>query len=128
MKRILLALCAVSILPTTLLSESDWFPAVVVMIEEEYANIDTDLTAPQLAEKGIVHGKRFNARFKDHRMNVFLGKDYSDVERDEWVALIEQAGNLQIAISFGHAATKINCAKGDTVYIQELGNPEDNKD
>ena len=100
--------------------DPEWFPAPVVMIEEEYKNMDTNLTAPQLAEKGIVHGTTFNVKFKEHRMKAFLGKDYSDVEKGEWIAIIEQAGNLQVAISFGHAATEIGCAAGDTLYIQSV--------
>jgi len=103
--------------------EPEWFPAPVVMIEDEYKNIDTNLTAPQLAEKGIVHGTTFNVKFKEHRLKALLGNDYSDVEKGEWIAIIEQAGNLQLAISFGHAATKISCTAGDTLYIQAIPTP-----
>lgn len=100
--------------------EPAWIPATVVMIEEEYANIDLNLTGTQLADHGIVHGSTFNVKYKDHQMTAFLGKDYADVEKGRWIALIEQEGNLQLAISFGHAATAIACKPGDTIMIQSI--------
>ena len=54
------------------------------------------------------------------------GKDYSDVPRGDWVALIEKESEdattdyLQLAISFGNAATDINCAVGDVLHIEKL--------
>jgi|APSaa5957512622_1039677.scaffolds.fasta_scaffold209571_2 S-adenosylmethionine hydrolase len=92
-------------------------PAHVVNISEEYANINTDLSGERLAAAGITVGSKFHARLGDRRIDVLLGTGYGDVERDDWVGLIEEDGNLQIAISFGHAATVLNCAKGDTLYI-----------
>jgi S-adenosylmethionine hydrolase len=95
-----------------------WFPVVVVRISKEYANINTNITEPQLAAHGIRHGTKFNVRFKDRTMEAFLGNKYSDVAKGDWVALIEEDGKLQIAISYGHAATDIACAEGDTLYIE----------
>ena len=123
MKRIALPLLTLVLLSCSILpgrSSQKWFPASVVMIEKEYANIDTDLTGPQLAEHGITQGSTFNVKYKEHRMTAFLGKDYSDVDRGKWIALIEKEGNLQLAISFGHAATEIGCKAGDTLYLQAL--------
>ena len=51
---------------------------------------------------------------------ALLGKSYGDVARGDWVALIEEDGNLQLALRFGHAATEIGCAVGDTLYIEKL--------
>jgi S-adenosylmethionine hydrolase len=100
--------------------EPTWFPANVVRISKEYANINTDLTAPQLAEHGIAHGTTFDVKFGDRQMKALLGKKYSDVDKGKWIALIEEDGKLQLAISFGHAATDISCKEGDTLYIQSL--------
>lgn len=98
--------------------EPIWFPVVVVRISKEYANINTNVTQPQLAAHGIRHGTKFNVKFKDRTMEALLGKKYSDVAKGDWVALIEEDGKLQIAISYGHAATDIACAEGDTLYIE----------
>ena len=115
---ILISISCAPKLQTT--SQPDWFPATVTRISEEYANINTNLTLPDLEKHGISHGSRFNVKFKEHTLQALLGKTYSDVPRKDWVALIEEDGKLQIAISFGHAATDIGCKKGDTLLIQSL--------
>jgi S-adenosylmethionine hydrolase len=111
---------AISCLSAALISahETTWFPAQVLTISEEYPNINTDITEPQLVEHGIVQGTTFRVMFENHTMEAMLGKTYSDVEKGKWIALIEEDGKLQLAISFGNAATDIGCEKGDTVYIE----------
>ena len=94
--------------------------AHVVYISDEYKNINTDLSGESLAKVGIIQGSTFRARLGDNSIDVFLGKGYKDVDRGEWVGLIEEDGTLQIAISFGHAATVLDCAVGDTLYITPL--------
>ena len=93
-------------------------PTLVVSISEEYANINTDMSEKRLASIGIEVGSRFTAHFENQKIKALLGKDYSDVSRGDWIALIEEDGTLQLAISFGNAATKIGCAAGDTLYIE----------
>lgn len=94
--------------------------AQVANISSEYANINTDLSQEALAMVGIVHGSTFRVRFGDDSVDVFFGKTYEDVARDEWVGLIEEDGTLQIAISFGHAATVMGCTAGDTLRLTRL--------
>ena len=89
----------------------------VTRISEEFANINTDVSDTTLAEHGITHGVTFSAKFGDRTIEPFLGKDYKDVPKGDWVALIEDDHKLQIAISYGHAATELGCAVGDTLYI-----------
>ena len=93
-------------------------PTLVVSISEEYANINTDMSEKKLVSIGIEAGSRFTAHFENQKIKALLGKDYSDVSRGDWIALIEEDGTLQLAISFGNAATKIGCAAGDTLYIE----------
>ena len=95
-------------------------PAVVVSISEEYANINTDLSEDQLAAYGITHGSNLVAHYNEQTIQALLGRDYSDVPRGAWIALIEEDGTLQLAISFGNAATQLGCAAGDTLYIEPL--------
>lgn len=97
--------------------KADLFPATVVRISEEYANINTDVDLDDLSARGITHGTVFKVNFRDRTLNALLGKGYSDVPRGEWVGLIEDDGNLQLAISFGNAATDLGCSVGDTLYI-----------
>ena len=95
--------------------------ANVTRISEEYANINTDLSGKALARRGIVLNRTFELRHNDRTLRARLSTDYGDVERGEWIALIEDDGYLQIAISFGHAATELGCVAGDTLYITPLG-------
>ena len=89
----------------------------VIRISEEFANINTDVSDTTLAEYGITHGVTFSARFGERTIEAFLGKNYKDVPKGDWVALIEDDHKLQIAISYGNAATELGCAVGDTLYI-----------
>jgi len=94
--------------------------AKVVRISEEYANINTDLSGVELAKYGITDKKTFTVKYGGRTIRAFLGKDYSDVAKGDWVALIEEDGNLQLAMSFGNAATDIGCVVGDALYIEPL--------
>ena len=100
--------------------DSPYLQTHVVRISEEYANINTDLSGKTLAKRGIVLQQSFQVRYKDREFSALLGADYSDVEHGDWVALIEEDGNLQLAISFGNAATELGCVVGDTLYITPL--------
>ena len=91
--------------------------ARVTRISEEFANINTDLSGETLARYGVVLQKPFSMRFKGRTIQAVLCKDYGDVPRGDWVGLIETDGTLQVAVSFGHAATELGVKAGDTVYI-----------
>lgn len=99
--------------------------ARVVSISQEYANINTDVSEEALAALGIVQRTQFTVAFGEERISALLGSDYSDVPRGDWVALIERDERdstrtyLQLAVSFGNAATEIGCAVGDTLYIEQ---------
>lgn len=113
---LLLAGCATTPMPDL----TQPLPAHVVRISEEYANINTNIHKKTLKAYGIRQQAEFSFVFKGQKFNALLGKDYSDVERGDWIALIEEDDTLQLAISFGNAATEIGCAVGDTLYIERL--------
>jgi S-adenosylmethionine hydrolase len=98
-------------------AEPTLLPAVVVYISEEYANINTDLSGEILSAHGIVNKATFKFRSGDQTLRARLGMSYADVLRGEWIGQIEEDGNLQLAISYGHAATELGCAVGDTLYV-----------
>jgi S-adenosylmethionine hydrolase len=102
------------------LADATYLTANVVRISEEFANINTDLSGAKLSQYDITPQKAFTFRYKDQTIPALLGKDYSDVAKGDWVGLIEEDGNLQLAISFGNAATKLGCVVGDTLYIKPL--------
>ncbi|MFT5090508.1 MAG: S-adenosylmethionine hydrolase [Planctomycetota bacterium] len=96
-------------------------PAHVVRISEEYANINTDIHKKTLKAYGIEQQAQFSVTFKEQKFRALLGEGYGDVERGDWIALIEEDDTLQLAISFGNAATEIGCSIGDTLYIERIG-------
>ena len=95
--------------------------ARVTRISDEFANINTDLSGKTLARYGIVLQKPFAMRFKERTVQAVLCKDYGEVPKGDWVGLIETDGTLQVAISFGHAATELGVKVGDRVYIEPAG-------
>ena len=100
----------------------------VTRISEEFANINTDVSDTTLAEYGITHGDTFSARFGDRTVEALLGKTYKDVPKGDWIALIEDDHKLQIAISYGNAATDLECVVGDTLYISTKPHDGPDKD
>ena len=92
-------------------------PAVIIYISEEYLNINTDLSQERLTAVGITAGTSFAATYEGRTVQALLGTSYSDVERGEWIAQIEEDGNMQLAISFGHAAMELDCSVGDTLLV-----------
>ena len=99
---------------------AEYIPARVVRISEEYANINTDLSGEKLRTNGIELQTVFQVKFKERTISAMLGSGYSDVPRGDWVGLIEEDGNLQLAISFGNAAVDLGCKVGDTLYIEPI--------
>ena len=100
---------------------NDYLEARVVRISEEYANINTDVGRVELGKLGIRDKSVFRVRYGDRAIRAFLGKGYGDVAKGEWVGLIEEDGKLQLAITYGNAATEIGCAVGDTLHIERPG-------
>jgi len=96
-----------------------YLSAHVVRISEEYANINTDVSEETLVQYGITHQSTFAVKYRGQMISALLGKSYSDVPKGDWIALIEEDGNLQLALSFGHAATELGCVVGDTLYIEK---------
>lgn len=119
-----LCLLAIGCATTPMPDRTQALPAHVVRISEEFANINTNVSEKTLKAYGIEQETEFSVTFKGQKFRALLGEDYSDVERGDWIALIEDDGNLQLAISFGNAATEINCTVGDTLYIERLGADE----
>ena len=91
----------------------------ILHISEEFANINTSVTREELAEKGIVENSWITVTYKDKSYPMLMGKDYGDVARGEWIARIDEEDNrLQLAISFGNAATDMGCTVGDKLQLQ----------
>ena len=93
----------------------------VIGIGKSYANIQTNISRIPLDTLRIGRRTHFRMTYGDKEFKVLLGDDYSDVPKGDWVALINEVGNLEIAISFGHAAKELQCQVGDVIFIKGAG-------
>ena len=66
--------------------KADLFPATVVRISEEYANINTDVDRDDLSARGITHGTVFKVNFRvnngsDHEAYLKLGDSLREMKQ-----------------------------------------------
>lgn len=91
--------------------------AEVLLVSEEYGNIETNATAETLTALGLEKGDTFPVAFGDTEVRVYLGDTYSDVPRGDFVAFITDQGNLRIARNYENAATALGVSTGDTITL-----------
>jgi S-adenosylmethionine hydrolase len=89
-------------------------------IDDEYGNIDTALTQQDLDRLGVRMGDRIRVSHKDMAVVMPLGKSYEDVDRGEWIALLNSAGQLRLARSFENAAENLGVADGDELTLTKI--------
>lgn len=105
--------------PEIVKAEPEKIEVEVLHISEEFANINTNISREELAAKGITEGGWIAVSYKGKTYPMLLGKDYSDVEKGAWIARFDEEDNrLQLAVSFGNAATDMGVAVGDKLEIQ----------
>ena len=98
--------------------------ARVLRVGSEYRNVNAGIPEQMLSSLGISLGSRLLVKYGDKQFEVQMGKDYSDVPEGQWIALVNDVGNLQIAISFGHAAEALGCKVGDVVFVKPVERAE----
>ena len=98
-------------------TEANRIEATIVAVGFEYANIDTDLDHSTLVQSGLSTGDQFSVIYGSETLSVTLGSDYGDVEAGQWIALPTDGNKVQLAISFGHACTAIECTAGDKLTV-----------
>jgi S-adenosylmethionine hydrolase len=86
----------------------------VVAVGTSFGNLDTDIPIGQLS---IELGESFSARCTSKTVTAISSADYADVHSGEWLGIENEAGNLQLAISFGDASEGLGCTTGDNVTI-----------
>lgn len=84
----------------------------IVSVGESYGNLDTDI------ELSIITlGQRLSVSCKEHSVEAVFVTGYGDVASGEWLALENEDGMLQFAISFGDASETLNCGVGDAITV-----------
>lgn len=91
---------------------------MVMAINPEWGNIDTDIVYSDLERLGIQKGVIFTVQFKDKSFKVMMASTYDDVQQGEWVAFITAEGFLRIARNVESAANLLGCRPGDRIIIK----------
>jgi DinB family protein/S-adenosylmethionine hydroxide adenosyltransferase-like protein len=89
----------------------------VTRVELPFGNLDTSFLESDVRSIGVAAGDAFQVRCREKAFDIILGRNFGDVPRGEWVALISLPGTLKIARSFASAAEASGCKAGDSVFI-----------
>ena len=83
-----------------------------------YGNLTADVTRADLEKAGIKQDTYFNVGFKKKKFRVFLGYNYADVKKGEWVAFLTAEDYLQIAMNWDNAQKQLGCKEGDEIFLE----------
>ena len=86
-------------------------------VQPPFGNLTTSFVESDLQRLGLAIGDQFQVQIGDSSIEVVLGKDFSDVARGKWVALLMPAGTLSLAMNFSNAAQACACQPGTTIFI-----------
>ena len=78
--------------------------APLLEVQPPFGNLTTSFVESDLQRLGLAIGDQFQVQIGDSSIEVVLGKDFSDVARGKWVALLMPAGTLSLAMNFSNAA------------------------
>jgi hypothetical protein len=99
------------------IAPADTLTGQVASIAAEYGNIETTFDQRHLDALGIAMGNDFIVTRGETSVTVRLGKTYEDVERGEWIALVNWEGKLRLARSFANAAETLGASAGDDLVL-----------
>jgi hypothetical protein len=92
----------------------------VARVELPFGNLDTTFRESDFRSLGIGLGDHFQVRCREKTFDILLERDFRDVSRGEWVALISPQGVLKIARSFASAAETSGCKPGDNMFVSKV--------
>jgi S-adenosylmethionine hydrolase len=91
----------------------------VLTVDDVHGNLNTDIECSTVEAFGFELGDGFAATCAaGMRIEGKFVVTYSDVANGEWVGLINDDDNLQVAISFGDASAATNCSAGDAIVVE----------
>jgi S-adenosylmethionine hydrolase len=93
--------------------------AMVIAINSEWGNIDTEFVYSDLEKLGISKGVIFTVQFEEKSFKVMMANIYDDVQKGEWVAFITAEGFLRIARNLDSAVKLLGCKPGDNIIIKK---------
>jgi len=112
---LLLLLCSAAITPSIASEESA--RGTILLITEDFGNMDTSISEAELDELGISFGGSFDLTHKGTTVSVHFGFTYSDVPEGEWVSFINETAKLRIARNYENAAMTLKASVGDEITL-----------
>lgn len=106
-------------------SEATWSDhaaatAPILRVDPTFGNLDTGFTAADFDRLGIGVGDAFTVSANGNAFTGHRGVTYSDVPRGEWIAVQLPAGQIRLAINYGHAAHALEVDPLDEVTIRKV--------
>ena len=92
--------------------------AQVTDISAIYGNAWINLQPQDLVEIGLTPGLWFELRIHDQSYRVRYGKDFSSVEKGQWVIFPNADGYFWLSRNWANAAETAKLSIGDTIHLQ----------
>jgi pimeloyl-ACP methyl ester carboxylesterase len=105
------------------LADGRGFTARVEEISAIYGNAGVNAQPGDFAAAGIAPGSYFQLTAGELRFRVRYGRDFSSVERGQWVMFPNADGTFWLARNMGNAAESANLAAGASVQIERYPAP-----
>jgi pimeloyl-ACP methyl ester carboxylesterase len=106
--------------PSTIVIDQDsrGLTAEVTEVSAIYGNVWLNLQPRDLETIGLNSGLWFQLTVKDKTYRVFYGKDFSSVERGQWVIFPNADGYFWLSRNWANAAQTGNLSLGDRVHLR----------
>lgn len=106
--------------PSEVLPDADGrgLVATVVAVTPVYGNVTLNVQVADLDAIGLRPGAYFQLRTGAQTVRVLYGRDFSSVERGQWVLFPSAEGYFWLARNFANAATSAGLSVGDAVHVR----------
>lgn len=108
---------------TVIDQDSRGLTAKVTEVSAIYRNVWLSLQPRDLESIGLNPGLWFQLTINDKSFRVFYGKDFSSVERGQWVIFPNADGYFWLSRNWANAAQTGNFSVGDTVHLRRYDSP-----
>lgn len=84
---------------------------------DRFGNLQMNFGRQQLEQVGLAEGELLEIRLEGHRLEVPLGKSFSDVEVGHFVLVEDSYEKLSLAVNNGDAAARLQAHAGSTIIV-----------
>ena len=95
--------------------------AEVTEVSAIYGNVWLSIQPQDLEAIGLTPGLWFQLSINDKTFRVFYGKDFSSVEKGQWVIFPNADGYFWLSRNWANAAETGNLSVGDSVHLRRYG-------